>query len=45
LLKRLHVRGLLAKVPHTRRWRITRKGRRVLGDTLHTYRRYNSQAA
>src|SRR5206468_12539034 len=45
LLKRLHVRGLLAKVPHTRRWRVTSKGRRVLGDTLHTYRRYQPQAA
>ena len=45
LLKRLHVRGLLAKVPHTRRWRMTTKGRRVLGDTLHTYRRYSAQAA
>ncbi|MGA9042311.1 MAG: hypothetical protein WB421_17390 [Terriglobales bacterium] len=45
LLKRLHVRGLLAKVPHTRRWRVTTKGRRVLGDTLHTYRRYSAQAA
>jgi hypothetical protein len=45
LLKRLHVRGLLAKVPHTRRWRVTSKGRRVLSDTLHTYRRYNTQAA
>jgi hypothetical protein len=45
LLKRLHVRGLLAKVQHTRRWRVTTKGRRVLGDTLHTYRRYQPQAA
>jgi hypothetical protein len=45
LLKRLHVRGLLAKVPHTRRWRTTSKGRRILGDTLHNYRRYRPQAA
>jgi hypothetical protein len=45
LLKRLHVRGLIAKVPRSRRWRVTQKGRRVLGDTLHTYRRYNPQAA
>lgn len=45
LLKRLHVRGLIAKVPHTRRWRATNNGRRVLGDTLHTYRRYSAQAA
>jgi hypothetical protein len=45
LLKRLHVRGLVAKVPRTRRWRVTDQGRRVLGDTLETYRRYQSQAA
>jgi hypothetical protein len=45
LLKRLHVRGLLAKVPHRRRWRVTERGRRILGDTLLTYRRYGTQAA
>ena len=45
LLKRMHVRGLVAKIPHTRRWRVTIKGRRILGDTLRTYRRYDSQAA
>lgn len=45
ILKRLHVRGLLAKVPHTRRWRVTDKGRRTLGDTLRTYRRYPAKAA
>jgi hypothetical protein len=45
LLKRLHVRGLLAKVPHRRRWRVTERGRRILGDTLFTYRRYQTQAA
>jgi hypothetical protein len=45
LLKRLHVRGLLAKVPHRRRWRVTERGRRILGDTLFTYRRYQTPAA
>lgn len=45
MLKRLHVRGLLAKVPRTRRWRVTENGRRVLGDVLKTYRRYQPQAA
>jgi hypothetical protein len=45
LLKRLHVRGLLAKIPHTRRWRVTDKGRRIVGDVLRTYRRYSTQAA
>ena len=45
LVKRLHVRGFVAKVPRTRRWRITDYGRRVLSDTLKTYRRYQAQAA
>ena len=45
LLKRLHVRGFVAKVPRTRRWRITDHGRRILSDTLQTYRRYQAQAA
>jgi hypothetical protein len=45
LLKRLPVRGLVAKVQRTRRWRVTEKGRRVMGDTLRTYRRYQPQAA
>ena len=44
-LKRLHVRGLIAKIPRTQRWRVTKRGRRILGDTLRTYRRYSSQAA
>jgi hypothetical protein len=45
LLKRLQVRGLVVKVPRSRRWRVTDRGRRVMGDTLHTYRRYQAQAA
>lgn len=45
LLKRLHVRALLIKVPRTRRWRVTEQGRRTLGDTLRVYRRYSAQAA
>jgi hypothetical protein len=45
MLRRLHVRGLIAKVPRTRRWRVTDEGRRILGDLLQTYRRYNRQAA
>jgi len=45
LLKRLHVRGLIMKVSRTRRWRVTNNGRRVLGDTLRTYRRYRAQVA
>jgi hypothetical protein len=45
LLKRLQVRGLVVKVPRSRRWRVTDQGRRVMGDTLQTYRRYQTQAA
>lgn len=45
LLKRLQVRGLVTKVPRTRRWRVTEKGQRILGDTLRVYRRYAPQAA
>ena len=45
ILKRLHVRGLVVKIPRSRRWRVTDQGRRVLGDTLQTYRRYQAQAA
>jgi hypothetical protein len=34
LLKRLHVRRLIAKIPHTRRWRITQLGGRMLGAVV-----------
>jgi len=34
LLKRLHVRRLIAKIPHTRRWRITALGQKMLGAIL-----------
>ena len=36
-LKRLHVRGLLRKVPHTRRWQVTPLGQRLLGTTVRLY--------
>jgi hypothetical protein len=39
LLKRLHIRGLIAKIPRTRRWRTTKTGRQILGHTLRLYRR------
>ena len=38
LLKRLHVRHLLAKVPRTRRWRVTERGRHLLGLAVQLYR-------
>lgn len=34
LLKRLHVRHLIAKIPHTRRWRITQLGGQLLGAVV-----------
>jgi hypothetical protein len=38
LLKRLHVRHLVAKVPRTRRWRVTERGRHLLGAAVQLYR-------
>ena len=37
LLKRLHVRHLVAKIPRTRRWRITGHGRQLLGRAVQLY--------
>jgi hypothetical protein len=37
LLKRLHVRGLIRKVPRSRRWLVTREGHRVLGAIVQLY--------
>jgi hypothetical protein len=37
LLKRLHVRHLVAKVPRTRRWRVTEHGRQLLGKVVQLY--------
>jgi hypothetical protein len=37
LLKRLHVRGLIAKVPRSRRWQVSREGHRVLGAIVQLY--------
>jgi hypothetical protein len=45
MLRRLHVRRLIAKVPRTRRWRVTDEGRRILGHLLRTYRYYNRSVA
>lgn len=36
-LKRLHVRGLIAKIPHTRRWKVTAQGHRTLGACVQLY--------
>jgi hypothetical protein len=37
LLKRLHVRHLVAKIPRTRRWRVTEHGRHLLGRIVQLY--------
>ena len=39
LLKRLHVRGLIRKVPRTRRWHVSPNGHRVLQGILQLYHR------
>jgi hypothetical protein len=36
-LRRLHVRGLVAKIPHTRRWKVTPLGHRTLGACIQLY--------
>jgi hypothetical protein len=37
LLKRLHVRHLVAKIPRTRRWRVTERGRHLMGAAVELY--------
>jgi hypothetical protein len=34
LLRRLHTYGLIAKIPHSRRWRVSRSGRRIMAAAL-----------
>jgi hypothetical protein len=34
MLKRLHMRGLIVKVPHSRRWHVSGKGHQVLGAVV-----------
>ena len=45
LLQRLHVRGLLAKIPHTRRWRVTDHGQHVLSTLVRLHYHGLSTAA
>lgn len=45
LLKRLHVRGLIAKIQHTRRWRITQLGQQLLGAIVQLHYHGLSKAA
>jgi hypothetical protein len=37
ILKRLHVRGLIAKIPHSRRWQTTASGHHILGKIVRLY--------
>jgi hypothetical protein len=37
MLKRLHVRGLIVKVPHAHRWHVSKKGQQVLGAVVQLY--------
>jgi hypothetical protein len=36
-LKRLHVRGLIVKVPRSHRWHVSKKGQQVLGAVVQLY--------
>lgn len=42
-LKRLHVRGLLSKVPHSRRWHVSPRGRHLFTELLRAHRLFTSQ--
>lgn len=43
-LKRLHIRGLIAKIPRTRRWRLTTRGQSLLGAIVRLHYHGLSQA-
>jgi hypothetical protein len=45
IFKRLHVRGVIAKIPHTYRWRVTNQGQRLLSTIITLYHQGLSQAA
>jgi hypothetical protein len=45
VFKRLHVRGLIAKIPRTYRWRTTAEGQRLLSTIIRLYDQGLSQAA
>ena len=34
LFRRLHAHGLIAKIPHARRWRVSLSGRRIMAAAL-----------
>ena len=45
LLQRLHIRGLLAKIPRSRRWRVTTTGHQLLGTIVQLHYHGLSTAA
>ena len=49
IFRRLRAHGLIAKIPRSRRWRVTRYGRRVMGAALylrhHDFARVYTKAA
>ena len=45
LLKRLHVRQLIARIPRTRRWRVTGLGQKLLGNIVQLHYHDLAQAA
>jgi hypothetical protein len=45
VFKRLHVRGLIAKIPRSYRWRTTAEGQRLLSTIIRLYDQGLSQAA
>jgi hypothetical protein len=44
LLKRFHVRGLIAKIPHSRRWRVTDKGHQIMSIAIMLHLKYFPEA-
>lgn len=42
LLKRLHVRGLIAKIPRSRRWRVTQSGHATFATSLTLYHNHTT---
>jgi hypothetical protein len=38
--RRLHAQGPIAKIPRTRRWRVSDHGRKVMGSTMYLRERH-----
>jgi len=45
LLHRLHVHGLIAKIPRSRRWRVTRRGYTILSYSLSIHSGHNANTS